>query len=367
MTVHGAVDPAFAEVRDAFAGCFAGHGELGAAVAVVVEGRVVAELWGGSTGVRHGPNAWRRDTIVNLYSATKPVVAACLLLLVERGRVDLDARVSLYWPEFAAAGKDEVTVRHVLAHQAGLDLFEPPLQPDALLDWEHATSLLAATAPRWAPGATHGEHAAFYGHLVGELVRRVDGRPVGTFLREELAAPWQLDLHVGLEPGAEARAADVIDPDGAFVDAALGGPRSYVLAVDNPPAMLHPEVVNGRRWRRASVPAVNGHGTALALARFYAGLAAGGVLDGVRLLSPELVDEATARPQRIGVDEVLGREVGWGLGPQIDDDGFGLGGIGGTGGWWNRRGFAFGYVTRRLGTHDRAVAVEEAVIEALER
>jgi CubicO group peptidase (beta-lactamase class C family) len=360
--IEGWVEPGLEPVRDAFAETFATGGELGAAVSVLVDGRTVVELWGGTANDAGAP--WRRDTIVNVFSVTKPLAAVCLLVLVERGRLELEDRVSSVWPEFASAGKADVTVRQVLAHQAGLDVFERALEPEALLEWEHATALLAGSAPRWPPGSTHGEHAAFYGHLVGELVRRSDGRSLGRFLRDELAVPWQLDFHVGLGPDELVRTADVTDPGGAFRDEALRGGAMYRLAVDNPRAMLDAATVNSERWRRAEIPAVNGHGTALAVARFYAGLAAGGELGGVRLLSADLAGRIV-EVQRDGLDEVLGEPVAWGLGLQVDRHGFGMGGIGGSAGWWDRRGYAFGYVTRRLGTHERADAVERAVVACL--
>ncbi len=222
--------------------------------------------------------------------------------------------------------------------------------------------LASALAP---PGSTHGEHALFYGHLLGELVRRVDGRSLGAFFRDEVARPWGLELAFGLSEEEIARAADVADPDGSFLREQRASSRSYRLAMDNPPAMLQPEVVNGDGWRQAEIPAVNGHGTARAVARFYAALEAGGVLDGVRLLSAGLVAEAVSAPQRTGPDAVLGHEVGWGLGVQIDRDGFGMGGVGGNLGWWCRDRYSIAYVTRRLGTHDRAFAVEAAVRDAL--
>jgi CubicO group peptidase (beta-lactamase class C family) len=361
--IEGHVEAGFEPVRAAFAEGFANRGELGASAAAVVDGRLVVDLWGGTADDAGRP--WRRDTLVNVFSVTKPLAAACLLALVDRGLVRLDEPVARRWPEFAEAGKADVTVRQVLAHQAGLDYFREPLTADDLLDWRRATALLAGSSPRWPPGSTHGEHAAFYGHLVGELVRRADGRRPGRFLRDELARPWRLDFHVGLEQGELARVADVVDPGGGLRREVLAGPEPYRLALDNPPAMLDPGVVNSRRWREAEIPAVNGHGTARAVACFYAGLAAGGELDGVRLLSEGLVAQLV-EPQRDGEDEVLGRRVIWGLGVQIENGGYGLGGIGGSAGWWDTRGYAFGYATRRLGTHDRAEAVDAAVTRCLQ-
>jgi CubicO group peptidase (beta-lactamase class C family) len=352
--IRGHVDPGFGPVADAFADVFVHEGERGAAVAVVVDGRTVVDLVGGTA--RDEPSApWLPTTIVNAYSVVKPLAAACVLLLVDRGLVDLDERVTRCWPEFRAAGKEDVTVRQLLAHQAGLDLVEQPPSLTTLLDWAAMTRLLAASAPRWPPGTAHGEHATTYGHLVGELVCRVDGRSLGAFMRAELAGPWGMDFHVGLSPREQRRAASLVDPD-----------RSFASPLARPPEIVDPAVVNGAEWRAAEIPAINGHGTAVALARFYAGLAAGGELDGVRLLSRDLAAEAI-RPQLVAVDRVLEREVAWGLGPQIDLDegGFGLGGMGGSLGWWSEDGYALGYVTRRLGGHERADMLDRAVRDVL--
>ena len=355
MKALGHVDPAFADVADAFVEGFSERGEVGAGLAIVVGGRPVVDLVGGTADDSRAP--WTPTTIVNAYSVVKPLAAACLLLLVERGLVDLDGRVARWWPEFAEAGKDDVTVRQVLAHQAGLDLFDRPPTLETLLDWDAMVALLASSAPAWPPGTAHAEHVVTYGHLVGELVRRVDGRSLGAFLREEVAGPWGLDFHVGLTPELQRRAAAVVDPDGSFV-----------APLARPAEIVDPAVVNGTAWRAAEIPAVNGHGTALALARFYAALGAGGTLDGVRLLSRELVAEAT-RPQLVARDRVLDRTVAWCLGVQVDmdDGGFGMGGLGGNLGWWDARGYAVGYVTRRLGDHGRIDAIEEALRDVLAR
>jgi CubicO group peptidase (beta-lactamase class C family) len=353
VEVRGHVDPAFAPVADAFAEGFTERGEVGAAVAIVVDGRAVVDLVGGTADESGAP--WTPETIVNAYSVVKPIAAACLLLLVERGSVGLDDPTARWWPEFGAAGKEEVTLRQVLAHQAGLELFEHPPSLETLLDWQAMVDLLARSTPAWPPGTAHAEHVVTYGHLVGEVVRRVDGRTLGTFLREEVAVPWSLDFHVGLSDELQHRAADVVDPDGTF-EAPLARPAEIV----------DPTVVNGAAWRATEIPAVNGHGTALALARFYAALGAGGAIDGVRLLSQDLVTEAI-RPQLVAPDRVLGRTAAWCLGVQADleEGGFGMGGLGGNLGWWAGEGYAIGYVTRRLGDHDRVDAVETVFRELL--
>ena len=363
IDVHGTCAAGFEPVCDAFVRGFEERGELGAAVAASVDGDLVVDLWAG--------DGWNRDTIVHSYSVAKPFAAVCALVLVDRGVLELDAPVARYWPEYARAGKEATTVRHVLAQQAGLLVLREPQPREVLLDWDRLTAVLAAEPPRWEPGTRHGEHAAFYGHLVGELVRRVDGRSPGRFLAEEVARRWRLDFHIGLEPAEQARAADLVDPDGDWLRTTLDDPRPLLVrSLVNPPGLLDVDFVNSAPYRSAEIPAVNGHGSARGIARFYAGLAAGGILDGVRILSTEIVDELL-RPQASGFDELLEREVSWGLGPQVEPDGsFGMGGLGGFVGYGARRRdlrFGYGYVTRRLGGHDRSEACELAFEEALGR
>ncbi|HEX6030401.1 MAG TPA: serine hydrolase domain-containing protein, partial [Tepidiformaceae bacterium] len=308
---------------------------------------------------------WEADTLVHLYSVTKPFAAACLLLLVDRGQVALDEPVATYWPEFARAGKERVTLRQLLSHQAGLLGLREPHPPEAIFDWERMTSLLAAEAPWWEPGREVGEHAYFYGHLVGEVVRRVTGVMPGEFFRREIGGPWGLDFHFGLTSDEQARTATVRGMDDEWRAGLGASPGSlYDQAMGNPPGVLDGEVINSRAWREAQIPAVNGHGTARAVARFYAGFAAGGVLDGVRLFSEEIVREATS-VQAAGEDQLLARHVHWGLGFQLDDDGFGMGGLGGALGWGNaEHQFGFGYVTARMWNHDRALAVFDPAARA---
>jgi CubicO group peptidase (beta-lactamase class C family) len=369
LAVHGVCDDGFAAVADAFEQGFRDRRELGAAVAVWVDGRLVVDLWGGLADAERG-RPWERDTIAHVYSATKPLAAACAWLLADRGALDLDAPVASIWPGYARAGKERTLVRHLLTHEAGLLLLRERQPADALLDWARMTELIAAEPPLWEPGTRHGEQALLFGHLVGEVVRRVDGRPLGRFLADELAAPWALDFHVGLDAAAIDRAARLHDPGGAWRRSLLDDPRPLLLpALDNPPGALDPAVVNSAAYRAAEVPAVNGHGTARALARFYGGVAAGGVLDGVRLLDESTVERAL-RPHAVGHDELLDDDASWGLGLQTypDEGLFGLGGIGGYAGYGVRTAGAvvgFGYVTSRLGSHERADACSDALDAAL--
>jgi CubicO group peptidase (beta-lactamase class C family) len=368
VAVHGVCEPGFEPVADAFARTFSDQGELGAAVAAHVDGRLVVDLWGGTADPSSGA-PWREDTIAHAYSVTKPFVAVCALVLADRGLLDLDARVASIWPAYAQAGKAGTLVRHLLTHEAGLVLLREPQPPAALLDWGRLTGLLAAEEPLWEPGTRHGELTAFFGHLVGEVARRVDGRPLGRLLREEVAEPWSLDFHVGLGPSELRRAARLVDEAGRWKASVLDDPRPLLgPSLSNPPGILDVDVVNSRPYRIAQVPAVNGHGTARAIARFYGGLAAAGVLDGVRLLRAETVDEML-RPHASGRDELLADDVSWGLGLHADVKGsFGMGGIGGFAGFGVRRpGLAagFGYVTCRLGSHERADACADALEAAL--
>jgi CubicO group peptidase (beta-lactamase class C family) len=349
--VHGEVEPGFEAVRETFERCFAELGETGAGFTALVDGRVVADLWGGE--------GFARDSLANVYSVTKPMAAFCVVVLADRGTLGLDDPVVRHWPEFAQAGKQEVTVRQLLSHQAGLVALRDPQPHEVLLDWDRTCALLAAEEPWWEPGVAHAEHALFYGHLCGELVRRVDGRSLGTFWRDEVAEPWGLDFHIGLGAAEQARTVDLV----GAIPARDG--ELYRLATSNPPGLDDLEVVNGQAWRAAEIPAVNGHGTAVAVARFYAGLLGGGELAGIRLVRPEAVatmsaGELTAR------DLLLEDEVTWGLGVWVEPDGFGMGGLGGSVGMADPAlGLAEAYVTRRMGDHGRAEALDVAVRAAL--
>jgi CubicO group peptidase (beta-lactamase class C family) len=341
----------FEPVREAFERCFAELGETGASFAALLDGRLVVDLWGGD-GIE-------RDSLVNVYSVTKPMAACCVLVLVDRGPLSLEDPVSRHWPEFAQAGKDGVTIRQLLSHEAGLVALREPQPTEAIFDWARICELLAAETPWWEPGTAHGEHALFYGHLCGELVRRIDGRTIGTFWREEVAEPWDLGFVIGLREDDQAR---VVDLTGELPSGEAG---LYGRALGNPPGVRDLAVVNGARWRAAEIPAVNGHGNALAVARFYAGLLAGGELDGVRLFSPAIVEAMTAG-EMTGPDLVFEERVTWGLGVAIDHDGYGMGGLGGSLGWADPHlGLAEAYVTRSMRDHERSEAMDAAMRAAL--
>jgi CubicO group peptidase (beta-lactamase class C family) len=356
--LDGDVHPAFAAVRDRFAELLREGAETGAAVAVHHRGDLVVDLWGGwADRVRTTP--WQRDTIATTYSVTKVPAAVTLLSLVDRGRVGLDDAVASVWPEYGAGGKAGTTIRMLLAHQAGLPAFPQPRDAYAWGDWDGLTAMLAEAPAEWEPGTAIAEHALTYGHLLGEVVRRVDGRSLGTVWREDVAGPLDLDFQIGLRPDEEVRAAEVEHASPGWAEELLGPPGSLRhRALANPAGALDVAVLTSPVWRRSEVPAVNGHGTARALARFYAALA--GWLD-EPLLSPALSAEVL-RPAAEGVDLLLERHVSWGLGPQLEDGYAGMGGVGGSDGMAHLgHGYAFGYVTRRLDDHARAIALADTV------
>jgi CubicO group peptidase (beta-lactamase class C family) len=332
--IGGTVNPRFAAVRKAFEEL----GDPGSALAVVHAGEVVVDLYGGwRDAARTEP--WAPDTLVHVFSVGKAVVAAALVRLME-GR--LDDPVAAHWPEFAAGGKDATTVRHVLAHTAGLPAFPKPVADVG--DWDGVCALLAAATPEFPAGTAVAEHAMTYGHLVGELIRRVDGRMPGEYLRAELDG-----FALGETAEEQARTAELEYADPGWPERTAGAPGSYRRHVlDNPPGWLALDVLNSATWRRAQVPAVNLHTTALALARFYAAL------------PPQAVHAS-------GPDLLLQRHVNWGLGVQVEETGeFGMGGIGGCDAFASpAKGYAYAYVTRCLGEFDRSERLIEALEESL--
>jgi len=306
ITAEGTCDPRFAAVREAFERNFAERGDSGAAVCVYVDGARVVDCWGGHADLARA-RPWTADTIVSVASTTKGMVALCAHMLAERGKLHLDAPVARYWPEFAAAGKQDIPVRWLLSHRAGLPAIRRTLPAEALFDWEAMTGAIAETAPWWTPGTRHGYHAITYGHLVGEVIRRVDGRTVGAFLREEVTTPLGADFFIGVPEEADGRAAEVLAPpppgEPTIWDTILADPESVSgRTFLNPPRT--PNLINTRAWRAAEIPAANGHTSARGVARVYAALARGGEIDSVRLLAPATIDRAIEEQSR-GRDTVL--------------------------------------------------------------
>ncbi len=315
--ICGSCDERFSGVRSALAANFRDHGEVGAAVAITLEGRLVVDLWAGWAD-RARTRPWQRDTLVDVFSVGKAMAALSLLILVERQQVDVEAPVARYWPEFAARGKSEVTVRMLLCHRAGLPAIRRLLPRFAMYDWELMTSALAEEEPWWEPGRTHGYHVNTFGFLVGEIVRRVSGESIGAFFRREVAGPLDADFHFGIGPEHDERIADYLfggaPPE--FVDDDEERQLLLRRVYLNPPGLSGIGTVNTRAWRAAEMPSTNGHASARAVARIYGALACGGAVDGIRLLGTETIEHAIAEASA-GPDLVLRRPSRFGLGFQL--------------------------------------------------
>jgi CubicO group peptidase (beta-lactamase class C family) len=299
VEVGGHVEPGFEGVRDAFANNFEEHGEVGATYAFYVDGTQVVDLWGGTRTDTGAP--YDGNTLQVVFSSTKGAAAACAHLLAQRGELDLDAPVVQYWPEFGQAGKEHIPVRWLLSHQAGLPTIDATLKREEALAWGPVIHALEVQKPYWEPGVAHGYHAVTYGHLVGEVVRRVDGRSIGTFFHDEFAEPLGLEFWIGLPEEHEPRVAPMIPMDmgGMSVADVLGADSLIVRALNLNGALGNElgETANHRDFHAAEIPAANGITNARSLARFYAGL-----IDGV--LTPEQIETASEL-QTSGVDQVL--------------------------------------------------------------
>ncbi|MEU4220478.1 serine hydrolase domain-containing protein [Actinoplanes sp. NPDC026623] len=304
----------FAEVRAAFDENLASGEDVGASFCVTVDGETVVDLWGGFADEGRS-RVWREDTIVGVYSTTKTMTALTALLVADRGELDFGAPVARYWPEFAAGGKEAVTVAQLMSHSAGLSGWRAPMTRYDLYDWEKATALLAAQEPYWAPGTRSGYHGMTQGYLVGEVVRRITGRSLGTVFREEIAGPLGADFHIGLSAGDDARVADLIAPPGPPPASAGGDTELQANMAANPE--LDVDITRTRAWRGAEIPAVGGIGNARAIAEIHAILANGGTAGGRRFMS-EAGCRRALEPQVEGVDLILGVPIRFGLGFALD-------------------------------------------------
>ena len=365
VEVHGEVAPGFEVVADAFRANFAEHGDVGAATSVYVEGRKVVDIWGGVAD-SHTGRPYAEDTLQLVFSTTKGAVAACASLLAQRGELDVDAPVTSYWPEFGEAGKEDIPVRWLLCHKAGLSHVDATLRLDEALAWDPMIRALEAQAPIWEPGTEHGYHATTYGWLVGEVIRRITGTTVGQFFADEICKPLGLEFWIGLpdehqdrvapleswgrpsDPGQQALMDQFMGPH-TLLGKALGAPSGVFTETDS--------VFNLPEVRSAEVPAANGVTNARSLARMYAGLV-GGVEDGPDegLLTDKQIAVASER-QTSGPDKILYVETTFGLGfmtsspfsPYGGPAGFGHAGAGGSVGFADpEHGIGFGYVMNRM-------------------
>ena len=354
--VQGFVAPGYEGVVDAFARNLAERGEVGAAFAAVRDGTPVVDLWGGTARPGTG-EPWRSDTLPRIYSGTKALVAVCLLILVERGRLDPQAPIATYWPEFAARDKEHITVAEVVSHRARMPGLQAPVTAEDLLDPVQVAKLLAGQAPETDPRAALVYHALTYGWLCAELIRRLDGRGTGRFFAEEVAGPLGLDLWIGLPAAYSDRVAAVVHaPD--FGAAAVPGDALAAVALANPPLFgADPLPWNSPRWHHAEIPGAGAIGTPRAVARLFGCLARGGEIDGVRLLSPDTIALGAEELAR-GRDPFFDSPLAFGFGFQVQGesrdlgpvrDAFGHSGAGGSmhGAWPGVR-VGFSYAMNRL-------------------
>jgi CubicO group peptidase (beta-lactamase class C family) len=333
-SVHGSVEPGFESVADSFARGFE-KGELGAAVAAYVDGRKVVDLWAGwADGARS--REWERDTIACTYSAVKGMTATCLHHLVDRGLLDVDEPIATYWPAFGQAGKEGITVRMALSHQAGVLTATVPFPSGKRWDWDAVTDALARSAPVWEPGTRHEYHGGTFGYLVGGVVQHVDGRSLATYFQEEIARPLGADYLIDVAPEHDHRCAE------------MTGPAEMVGGA------------NTRAWRAGGDGAATAFGTADGLARVYAALARGGELDGVRVLGPDTIHAAVQEQPLAHGDGVTGEfALGYQLlsknFPGLPVGSFGHTGMGGSIGLAdpNAR-LGFGYVMNQMGSNGAA-------------
>jgi CubicO group peptidase (beta-lactamase class C family) len=383
MSIHGTVSKGFERVRDAFEANFRENGEVGAAFCLHVKSRKVVDLWGGLTDAKG--KTWKENTPALVFSTTKGATAICAMMLVDQKRLDIDAPVAQYWPEFAAGSKADIPVRMLLNHQAGLPVVDAPLTRAQVLEVTPIVDALAAQTPVWPPGSRHGYHALTYGWLVGELVRRITGKSIGRFFKDEVAEPLGLEFWIGLPADVEPRVAQLVsappptDPAILAQMAALFGPDSLAgRALSLNGAMAGPpgdSIFNLPEVHRSEIPAANGITTARSLSRLYA--ACIGTVKGTRLFGKRTLDKAL-KIQSDAPDAVLGLRTTFGLGfmrtgPEIQmlgPNSFGHAGAGGSLGFGDfDSGVGFGYVMNQMGSglliDPRAARLIGAVKECL--
>jgi CubicO group peptidase (beta-lactamase class C family) len=309
--IYGTSAPEYARLSELLSKSIDNGKDVGASVSVTVEGETVVDIWGGwADETKTTP--WEQDTITNVWSTTKTMTFLSTLVLAERGLLDYHEKVATYWPEFAQNGKADIEVRHLMGHTSGVSGWAQPVEVADLYDWEKSTSMLAAQAPWWTPGEGSGYHALNQGHLLGEVVRRIDGRMLGQFFAEEIAGPLGADFHIGLDSSEFGRVSNVIPPAALPIDMSTMDPESVLIKTFTGPAPDASEAWTPE-WRQACIGAANGHGNARSVARIQAIVANGGKVDGVELLSPNTI-QMIFEEQANGVDQVLGLPVRFGMG-----------------------------------------------------
>jgi CubicO group peptidase (beta-lactamase class C family) len=378
--VHGSVQAGFEPVREAFAANFERHGEVGAACCVDLHGRRVVDLWGGAKKPG-GEEPYAADTLQMVASTTKGVVTVAAHMLAQEGKLDFDAPVIEYWPEFGAEGKERIPVRWLFSHRAGLAAIDRPLTLDDVYAWDPVVDALGAQRPLWEPNSTHGYHVGTFGWLAGEVIRRASGMSVGRFVAERIAKPLGLDFWIGLPEAQFARLAPMIPPPPPS-----GPPDIFTARLMDPTTLLHkafvnpmllPNTFNDPAFWTAEIPAANGIGTARSLSRLYS--ACIGEVDGMRLLDAGTLERAM-KTQSSGDDLVLGYETRYSTGfqlsfpfrPMAGEGSFGHYGMGGSVGFAHPRlGFSFAYVMNQMlpsgGVDPRSAGLVDALLQCIRR
>ncbi|WP_310964892.1 serine hydrolase domain-containing protein [Nocardioides terrisoli] len=307
LPVHGSCDPAFEPLRELLARNLATGSDIGASLAVVRDGETVVDLWGGRA---RDDQEWQHDTIVQVWSVTKVMAALTTLILADRGEIDLDAPVSSYWTDFRDS---RVLVRHLLGHTSGMAGWTETLDMDGLLDLERSEKMLAEQEPWWEPGTVSGYHMICYGHLLDGLVRGATGRTLSEQFRDLVAGPLGADFHLGVPEADLGRCADLVPPPPGGIDFSALPPDNLLLRTLVNPVLDIGGFCNTAPWRRVSIAGANGHGNARSMARIQSVVSHGGEIDGVRLLSPSMV-ERIFDVQADGTDLVLMVPVRFGTG-----------------------------------------------------
>jgi CubicO group peptidase (beta-lactamase class C family) len=386
VSVDGACSPGFERVRDAFEANFRDRNEIGAAVAVWADGELAVNLCGGTVDAE-GNKPWRHNTLASVFSGSKALTSTCIHLLADRGELDLQSPVADYWPEFAQAGKQDITVAMVMGHRSGVIGPRRRLTAEETLDWDTVCTHIAKAEPWWKPGSAQGYHMISFGFILGEIVRRVTGRTLGEYLRREIAEPLGIDVHIGLPTTEHHRCADMVNKPHIRDVLNFGSAPGYPTSIDEHP-MAALSVAVGfipddelgcndiTAWRTAEFPATNAHVTALGLATFYNALAHG------KLLSYEHMEKCRVSQGGFDTDLVLGKRVadhGWGLGYMLNQRGvngpnkltFGHGGSGGSFGFVDlehRIGYAYvmnNIDATKCNADPRSVALSSEVYSAL--
>ncbi|CAB5052988.1 MAG: serine hydrolase [Actinobacteria bacterium] len=379
--IHGTCDEAFHAVRDAFVNNFVEHGEIGASVCITVNGTKVVDLWGGFSNPER-TSQWQEDQLVNAFSIGKGVTAVVAAQCVANGLITYDTRVASIWPAFAVHGKEELTLRDLLGHRAGLPAIRKRLAPNAMFNWKLMTESLATETPWWPAGEEHGYHVNTYGFLVGEVLRRATGKSVGQLISETIATPLGAEIYLGTPTHLHSRIADYEWPNDPFPEAEPAGLDDEQLlqfnTYYNPSGLSGAGVVNTAPWRLAEMPSTNVHASARAISTLYTSLAHGGTHNNVSLLPQEVLNTASSEVS-YGDDRILHRTSRFGHGFQLpipergfgpNVESFGHFGAGGSVGFCDSVAkVGFGYVMNQMGPrwqNPRNRALIDALYSCLE-